>query len=247
MASTPPGIFPRNWLRILRSTVAHYRLLSRPERRRLCNDIQTFIAGKYWEGCRGLIITDEIKVTIAAEACLMLLGHEHDCFRHVRTILVYPSGFRPVDQRLEEAGWVRPIAAAGLAFHRGPVVLAWDRALADARDPSRGYNLVIHEFAHQLDLADGYADATFDLPGKRAGRWEAVLNEEFQSLRRNIRRGQPSFFSDYAAKSKTEFFARASERFFTRPADFRHYHSELYAMFVQLYALDPEKWFAPRG
>jgi Mlc titration factor MtfA (ptsG expression regulator) len=116
--------------------------------------------------------------------------------------------------------------------------------LAEGRDPSAGGNTVIHEFAHQLDFIDGYADGTLDLPGEQAERWQEVLTAEYNRLRREIRRGRATFLGDYAATNKTEFFATASERFFTQPAKLRHYHPQLYQMLNVAYAVNPAKWFA---
>ncbi|MCI0642029.1 MAG: zinc-dependent peptidase [Gemmataceae bacterium] len=237
-----PETFPKEWRAFLKSNVYHYQLLSKAERRRLRNDTRAMIAKKDWEGCGGLSVTDEIKVTIAAQACLMLLGQEHDYFGHVRTILIYPSSFQASDERWEDEGWL-PEAAGGQAVYRGPVILSWDTVLAEGRAPSAGANLVIHEFAHQLDFIDGYADGTLDLQGEHTERWQEVLNSEYNRLRREIRQGHETFLGDYAATSKTEFFATASERFFTQPAKLRHFHPELSEMLSATYAVDPERWF----
>ena len=234
---------PSDWLAILESNVFHYRLLDDTERRRLGNDARTMIAEKSWEGCGGLSVTDEIKVTIAAQACLMLLGREHDGFSRVISILVYPSGFQAIDEIWQSQGWA-PLEAAGQAVYHGPVILAWDTVLAEGRDPSAGRNLVIHEFAHQLDFVDGYVDGTLNLGGSEAERWNRILTAEYNRLRREVRQGHETFLGDYAATSKTEFFATASERFFTQPEKLRHYHSELYELLAATYAIDPERWFA---
>jgi Mlc titration factor MtfA (ptsG expression regulator) len=237
--------FPEPWLAFLQANVYHYRLLSETKRARLQNDARVLIAEKTWEGCRGLTVTDEMQVTIAAQAALMLLGQEHDHFRRVPSILIYPSGFLATDEAMEEAGWL-PMAAAGQAVYRGPVILAWDAVLAEGRDPSRGRNIVIHEFAHQLDFVDGCADGTLDLEGERAERWSEVLTAEYDRLRRHVRQGRDTFLGDYAATNKSEFFAVASERFFARPAKLRHYHPALYEALRENYAVDPEEWFAER-
>ncbi len=160
---------PKAWRAFLKSNVFHYQLLNKAERKRLRNDTWTFISRKAWEGCGGLSITDEMKVTIAAQACLMLLGQEHDNFGRVRYILLYPSAFRVQGEQWQDAGWM-PMGAAGQAINAGPVILSWDTVLAEGRDPSAGGNIVIHEFAHQLDFIDGYAGGTLDLPGEQAQR-----------------------------------------------------------------------------
>jgi Mlc titration factor MtfA (ptsG expression regulator) len=235
--------FPSDWLAYLKANVFHYRLLKERERKRLREDLAVLIARKDWEGCRGLVITDEMKVTIAAQACLMLLGQEHNYFGGVRTILIYPSTFKVVDEQWQEEGWL-PMIAGGQSVRRGPVILSWDAALAEGRDPSKGANLVIHEFAHQLDFADGYAEGTLDLPGEDAERWEEVLDDEYHWLVNEVRRGHPTYLGEYAATNKSELFATASERFFTQPRKLRHYHPALYDMLKVAYALNPARWFA---
>jgi Mlc titration factor MtfA (ptsG expression regulator) len=241
----PDSTFPDEWESFLTRNVAHDRLLSDGQRARLRRDTRTFVEGKYWEGCAGLRVTDEIRVTVAAQACLMLLGLPPDCFRRVRTVLVYPSSFLVPDAEElgeEATGWV----VAGQAVPQGPVILAWDTVLAEGRDPSAGHNLVIHEFAHQLDLSDGYLEGTLDLVGEPAERWGAVLAAEYNRLRRDVRRGRDTFLGGDAATSKTEFFAVASERFFTRPVQLRRYHPLLYELLVDGYGLDPSMWFADK-
>ena len=240
-ADTPR--FPREWRPLLRANVFQYRLLPKWQRRRLREDAAAFIAGKDWEGCSGLSVTDEMRVTVAAQACLMLLGRAHDCFARVRTILIYPTAFRIEDEQMQDDGWT-PFGAGGQAIYAGPVILAWDLVLAEGRDPSAGGNLVIHEFAHQLDLADGYGGGTLDLPDEDTDRWQEVLSAEYHRLRREVRRGRDTFLGDYAATNSTEFFAVASERFFAQPAKLRHYHPELYQVLRRAYAVNPERWFA---
>lgn len=245
-AGQVPESFPEVWRAFLRSNVCHYEGLSKSERKRLHHDTQIFIAEKNWEGCRGLSVTDEMKVTIAAQACLMLLGQEHNCFGRVRSILIYPSEFRTVDEYSENEGWL-PMAAGGQAIYQGPVILAWDTVLAEGRDRSSRGNIVIHEFAHQLDFVDGYADGTLDLAGEQGDRWDRLLTSEFKQLRRELRQGRETLFGDYAASSKTELFATASERFFTQPATLRQLHPLLYKMLKVIYAVNPLKWFPSAG
>jgi Mlc titration factor MtfA (ptsG expression regulator) len=227
-------IFSEEWETILARNTSHDRLLSEAQRARLRRNVLSFVGQKYWEGCAGLQITDEIQVTVAAQACLMLLGSLHDCFTRVQTILVYPTRF------VVPSGGV----VTGQAFFRGPVILAWDTVLAEGRNPSLGHNLVIHEFAHQLDMLDGYVEGTLDLGGEPAERWHAVLASEYTQLKRNLRKGRATFLGEYAASNKTEFFAVVSERFFTQPDELRGYHPSLYESLTNIYGIDPRPWFA---
>jgi Mlc titration factor MtfA (ptsG expression regulator) len=234
---------PEDWERYLVRNVAHFHLLNEDERARLRVETRVLVAEKYWEGCGGQQVTDEVKVTIAAQACLMLLGMEHDYFSRVRSVLVYPSAFViPRGEWMDDYEGAE--VAAGQAVYRGPVILAWDVVRAEAQDPSSGNNLVIHEFAHQLDFLDGYVNGTPELRSDDQGqRWHEVMTVEYTRLLRAIRKGHDSFLGDHAARNETEFFAVASERLFTRPERLRHYHRALYDVLVEFYAVDPIEWF----
>ena len=239
--------FPEDWEQYLVRNVAHFQLLNEDERARLRDGIRVLVAEKNWEGCGGLQVTDEVKVTIAAQACLMLLGMEHDYFSRVLSVLIYPSTFLiPKGEWMDD--YEGATGAIGQAVYRGPVILAWDAARADAQDPSSGRNVVIHEFAHQLDFLDGCVNGTPRLASEEQGqRWYDVMTGEYTRLLRAMRKGHESFLGDYAARNETEFFAVASERFFTQPEQLRHYHPALHDMLVEFYAVDPTEWFARKA
>jgi Mlc titration factor MtfA (ptsG expression regulator) len=238
--------FLEEWESYLHQNVAHFPLLDETEQIRLRADLWVLVTEKNWEGCRGLQITDEMQVTIAAQACLLLLHLEHDYFSRVSSILVYPSVFVvPLGMWMDEFDLTH--AASGQAVYRGPVILAWDAALAEGRDPSTGKNLVIHEFAHQLDFLDGVLNGTPDLADpSHAERWGEVMLAEYTRLQRHLRRGRQTFLGDYASKDEGEFFAVASERFYTRPERLRHLHPGLYEVLVEYYGVDPTRWFTSK-
>jgi Mlc titration factor MtfA (ptsG expression regulator) len=235
--------YPEGWVSFLERNVAHYHLLNERQQSRLRNDTRILVAEKNWEGCRGLKVTDEVKVTIAAQACLMVLGLDQDRFSRVLSILVYPSLFAiPHEGWPDEKG--KREVLAGQAVYRGPVILAWDSVLAEGRDPSTGRNIVVHEFAHHLDFLDGTINGTPDLgSSEQARRWQEVMTIEYSRLQRAIRRGHKTFLGDYAARNETEFFAVASERFFTQPERLRHYHAALYEVLGEYYRIEPIRWF----
>ena len=157
--------FPEEWLAYLRNNVALYQLLTEAEQARLRDALRVFVAEHHWEGCGGLTVTDEMKVTIAAQACLLLLNLDHEDFSRIGSILVYPSGYRtPVEHRNPDGTVGRDPGRLGEAWYRGPVILAWDTVLSSGRRALEGQSLVLHEFAHQLDFLDGYADGTPPLP-----------------------------------------------------------------------------------
>src|SRR6516162_6669353 len=180
--------FPPIWLEYLRRNVAHYQFLSESEKSRLRDDIRIFVAEKNWEGCGGLRMTDEIKVTIAAMACLLVLGMEHNYFDRVKSILVYPTAYVAPESRERGTGVVDEAGEArlGEAWYRGPVVLSWDETRADGRLRHRGHNVVFHEFAHQLDMLDGVIDGTPPLANaEESRRWHEVMTKEYQRLIRS--------------------------------------------------------------
>ena len=157
--------FPATWEEIVRRNVAHYCMLDTAEHVHLHALIQVFIAEKTWEGCGGLELTDEIRVTITAQACLLLLGLPHDYYRNVLSIIVYPSTVVPPQRTIGHFEIpLAPIEMAhpiiGQAFQQGPLILIWDAVLHGSRHPEQGHNVVYHEFAHKLDMLDGAADGT---------------------------------------------------------------------------------------
>jgi Mlc titration factor MtfA (ptsG expression regulator) len=238
--------YPAEWETWPLANVAHDGLLSEDERAWLREDTRIFVAEKHWEGCRGLQVTEEMKVTVAAQSCLMLLGIEHDYFSRVLTVLLYPTAFALPSEDGDE-GEERE-AVAGQAFYHSPVILSWDSVLAEGRDPAAGDNLVIHEFAHQLDFLDGSINGTPELfSPELADRWYEAMTAEYHRQVRHVRKGRETFLGDYAARNEAEFFARASERFFTVPARLQHYHREVYEVLAEFYGVEPIEWFARAG
>jgi Mlc titration factor MtfA (ptsG expression regulator) len=234
--------FPGEWLRYLHKNVAHYQYLSAAEQARLLDDLRIVIAEKSWEGCGGLEITDEIKVTIAAQACLLVLGMEHNYYDRVQTILVYPHGYLAPGHVAGPGGLVLEDTAPllGQAHYRGPVILSWDEVLHDGRHPSRGRNLVFHEFAHQLDMLDGVINGTPPLKTpEQARRWHDVMTAEYQRLIRESEQGVATLLDDYGTTDEAEFFAVATECFFDKPVALARRHPQLYQLLREYYGQDP--------
>src|SRR4051812_15561557 len=160
------------WAQIARRRVAYWQLLSEPERERLGDLAARLIDEKRWEAARGFAIDDEVVVTIAVQACLLVLGLDLDYFAKVTSIIVHPTTFSipgphaTAVQGMLDAG-LRPLH--GEAHHdRGPILLAWDEARFTARHRGRGRNVVLHEFAHKIDMLDGVVDGTPMLPDQAA-------------------------------------------------------------------------------
>ena len=237
--------FPPEWEAFVCANVAHYSVLDDAERAELRAMMQVFLEEKHWEGCGGLELTDEIRVTIAAQACLLQLGLPHDYYRNVESILVYPSTvvppsrnpgvFERVDGEVEA-----PVPIMGQAFAQGPVILVWDAVLHGARHPEQGHNVVYHEFAHKLDMLDGTADGTPPLSDRdQFDEWVDVCSREFLRLRHLAEKGHKTFLDSYGAKNEAEFFAVVTEEFFDRPLALQKHAPELYHVLSVYYRQDP--------
>lgn len=243
--------FPPGWNAILESNVAHDKQLSGPERRKLRQLVQVFVTEKYWEGCRGLEMTDEIKVTIAGQACLMLLGFEEAYFDRLLTVLVYPDEYVVQETAYEPSGVVTESRGVrlGEAWHAGPVVLSWDSVLEGTRFPHAGHNVVLHEFAHVLDMQDHVFNGTPLLENARQYRnWREVMTAEYNQLLQQVQRGRATFLDDYGATNEAEFFAVATEAFFCKPRRMADRNPRLYRLLADFYRQDPsERAARPAG
>ena len=246
--------FPSHWSRILEDGFTLYARLPDGDRKELQGHIQVFLAEKRFEGCGGLEITEEMRVCIAAQACLLLLHREKDYYRSLRSILVYPSTYFAQATRHVGSGVMeeRQDRRLGEAWDSGAVVLAWDAVHAGTANPGDGHNVMFHEFAHQLDFEDGRADGapvlTAEVPWyRRRSRykaWARVLSGEYEKLRANTEEGKPTIIDEYGATNPAEFFAVATEAFFERPRALQELHPELYEELKRFYRQDPLGWAA---
>jgi|SRR5687767_4357430 len=235
--------FPPEWRAILQRNVPLFSRLPAADKEELLGHIQVFIAEKYWEGCRGLELTDEMKVTIAAQACVLLLHRESDYYPRVTTILVYPSSYVAQEERNIGGGiWEEGDEERLGHTHEkmGVIVLAWDAALHGSRILGDGPNVVLHEFAHQLDFENASTDGTPVLDTRQQYiSWARVLGAEYDTLRRVDASGGSSFLDTYGAKNPAEFFAVVTEMFFERPVELRARHPALYEELRGFYRQDP--------
>lgn len=234
---------PSRWRAIIARNLSVFGQLPPEDQTELLGHVQVFLAEKQFEGCGGLDLTDEIRVTIAAQACRLLLHRETDYYPELTTILIYPSGYTAHGERQLEG----PIWEEGnedllghTARRLGALVLAWDAVKKGAADPSDGDNLVLHEFAHQLDFEDYETDGTPAL-ATRADylAWARVMSREFEALRADDEAGMPTVLDTYGAKNPAEFFAVATEAFFERPRALRAKHPKLYAELARFFRQDP--------
>jgi Mlc titration factor MtfA (ptsG expression regulator) len=234
--------FPESWLQIVRRNVPYYDRLSASEQEELRSNIQVFMAEKNFEGCGGLEMTDEIKVTIAAYACILLLHRQHDFYPRLRTILVYPDAYpvkvvRPGPGNMVIEGHEM---RAGESWHTGAVVISWNHVLHRPGDPQEGRNVVLHEFAHQLDQEDGSVNGAPLLPQTSMYRaWARILGREYQLLAEAADADRPTLLDKYGATNPAEFFAVVTEYFFEQPEQLQAQHPELYEELRLYYRQDP--------
>jgi len=235
---------PAEWQEILERNVPLYRALPRELKQELHGHIQLFLHDKTFEGFQGLDVTDEIRVTIAGNACILLLNRSHDQYANFSTIYLYPSTF--VSQHTSYDGLVQsvgPSARLGESWHRGPVVLSWDSALAGSRDIKDGHNVVLHEFAHKLDGADGAVDgAPLFHQRSQYVSWARVMKREFEELRQQASAGTQTLLDQYGATSPEEFFAVLVETFYEKPRQLKQRHPQLYAEMQACFQVDPLAW-----
>jgi len=238
--------FPDDWLDVLRRNVRQYACLTDEQQTRLRDLLRVFVAEREWVGCGEQEIDDEVRVTIAAQACLLLLGIEDDwCFDNLRSVLVYPDvmslppEMQQHDLIVEEDG----VPISGQAWYGGPVILSWYHALSGGRHPHDGHNVVLHEFAHQLDALDGSMGGTPPLTTRHLREvWHDTFEQEYQRVCRKVDHGRPMVLDEYAAASRAELFAVATEHFFEQPRALGRQFPELFALFTEFYRLDPSQW-----
>jgi MtfA peptidase len=238
---TPSRPVPSHWAAQIESQVPLVLRLNPAERERLLQKVHRLIDGRHWEGCGGLDLTEEIQLSIAAQACLLVLEHDGEPYPGVKAILVYPSTFRP-----RSFSWT-PSAdhefrspALGQAWQNGIVILAWDSVRAGAENPFDGQNVVFHEFAHELDAESGGMDGSPRFTNRSAyAAWTGVLELEYAQLLRNAEAGLPTVLDQYGATDRSEFFAVATEAFFEMPRLLQQKHPHLYEQLSSFYRQDP--------
>lgn len=233
---------PETWRASLSARFPLFQKLSVAAQQELLEHIHVFLAEKRFEGCGGLELTPEMKVLIAAQACVLLLRRETDYYPRLRTILVYPSSYQAKSMKQSSHGVVTEEESErlGESWTDGTVVLSWQSTWAGAADPKDGQNVVLHEFAHQLDQEDGTGDGAPIL--ERRGcytTWARVLGGEYEALQAAAKQGRKTVMDKYGATLPAEFFAVATECFFEKPVQLKKKHPELYAELSTYYRQDP--------
>ncbi len=226
----------------IEKNVPYAARLSPADREELFEHVKVFLAEKNFEGCGGLQMSDEVRVTIAAQACVLLLHRETDYYPQLVSILVYPSTYLVPHKGRDATGLVFEGSQArlGESAARDRVVLAWDSVLSGAAELHDGHNVVLHEFAHQLDQESGAGDGAPALPrGSMYATWASVLGSEFEQLVRDAEGNHRTLIDHYGATNPAEFFAVVTETFFERPHELRAKHPDLYRELQQFYRQDP--------
>jgi MtfA peptidase len=234
--------FPRGWLLVLEGKVRFYQHLPDADRMELQQHILVFMAEKNFEGCQGLEITDEIKVVVAAHACRLLLHRDTDYYPGLYSILVYPGAFVAKSYHELSPGFYLEgdEYRSGEAWRHGSIILSWDQVQADAAGIHPGHNVIVHEFAHQLDNEDGKSNGAPLLPGRsRYSAWARILGRDFARLQHDAAHARETLLDQYGSINPAEFFAVATECFFEQPIEMRAQHPELYQELQHYYQQDP--------
>jgi hypothetical protein len=237
--------FPPLWNAIVENNLPIYLCLSPAERKRLQGHIQVFLASKQFIGCAGLQVTEEMKVVVAAVACLLLLNERGKYFPRLSSILLYPSAYL-VNEKTSADNFVveeKRVARLGESWVNDQLVLSWEQVKRDTGNWRDGHNVVLHEFAHQLDQEDGKAEGVPILQrAEDYSIWAKVMTEEYHKLCNDLQEGVRTVIDSYGATNPAEFFAVVTETFFEKPHQLLKKHPALYKQLQRYYQLDPVKW-----
>lgn len=240
-------VFREEWIALLERNVPLYERLPDELRLRLHERIGQFVAGTRFEGCNGLELTKDMILTVAAQACLLVIHRDGTPYPELRVVYLYPSTFSSVQRRVDAIGVVTEerVHRLGESWETGTIVLSWDSVSQGARNIADGDNVTLHEFAHQLDHEDGVTDGAPGLPERAAYRsWAKVFTENYVDFLELTERGKKTIIDAYGATSPAEFFAVATETFFEKPRQLAEKRPALYQELMEYYGLDPREWFS---
>lgn len=233
--------FPETWRATLESQVPLFPGLPAKLKRQLEQHVQLFLAEKSFYGCDGFEVNDTVRLTIAGHACLLIMNRSYSDFDDIRSILVYPDAYRVRD--IEHDGLVVSESneiRAGEASSYGQVVLAWTQCEEGAVNPDGHHNVILHEFAHQLDYLDGTADGAPPLSGEQAKHWQQTMTQAYEHLRQSLQHHQKPWLDPYGATEPAEFFAVLTEAFYQQPEHLKAEQPEVYEALQRFYRLDTE-------
>ncbi len=237
--------FPKQWLHIIESNLAIYGDLDVTQQKQLQGYVQVFLKEKQFIGCLGLLVTEEMRVIIAAIACLLLFGDRKTYFPNLRSILIYPHAYIVKEMVMSDRYIVeeRRVARLGESWTQDQLILSWEQIQQDLGNWQDGHNVILHEFAHQLDQEDGRAEGVPILPRTLDyALWAKVMTADYLQLCDQVEHQQKTILDRYGATNPAEFFAVATETFFEKPQQLHQQHSELYELLQRYYRLDPRQW-----
>lgn len=240
------AVLPPAWQRALQRDVRFYPSLPGAQRKSLNNLVRHFIEEKEYWGPQNHKVTDEMKIYIAAHACLMILAVPRvGLFPNTKEVIIYPTRFGETVETIAPDGRVFMVEEKflGQTWRRGPVLLAWDAIAPNTDGFALGHNTIYHEFAHVLDMLDGEANGTPPLEKPEMyATWTEVMTREYDSLRAAAQTGRQTFIDPYGAQNPAEFFAVVSEHFFSEPRRMERLHRGLYNQLKSFYRQDPVMW-----
>lgn len=232
-------------IRILEENVPLYSVLPADLRQSLYGRINIFLDEKEFVGCNGQEITEKVRLTIAGNACLLLLKRDKRRFTGFTSILVYPETYVASETRYDGLVEVNHDSVrAGESWHRGPIVLAWSDVIKGSLNVGDGHNVVLHEFAHKLDEENALMDGLPVLRDRsHYAEWAEVLSAEYESFMDRVERGTNKVIDEYGSVSPAEFFAVITESFFEKPRQMQERLPELYEQLSRFYGLNPAEWW----
>ena len=214
-----------------------YQFLSAEEKKRFQGRFLYFLEDKFFNGVGDLVVTEEMKVFIASEACLMITNIPGGVYPGLKNIYIMEDVFIPKDNPVNAlTGLPTHSARLGEAWKQGPIVLSW-------KSITQGSSVIFHEFSHQLDQQDGSFDGTPHLEGEgNYSRWAQVMGKDYLKLRNDVLKHKKTDIDSYGATNEAEFFAVISEYFFTNPNHLKEKHPEMYGELQNYFKLDPSLW-----
>ncbi|MGJ8634302.1 MAG: zinc-dependent peptidase [Luteolibacter sp.] len=245
-AETEDVPFQEEWIGLLEKGIPLYAKLPKELKQRLHQRIAGFISSTRFEGCNGLELTEEMILTVAGQASMLVLNREGEPYPELRVVNLYPTTFSSVQKRMDASGVVSEgeVHRLGESWSNGSVVLAWDSVVRGAKNMEDAHNVTFHEFAHQLDHEDGDTDGAPPLPSREAYRsWARVFGENYADFLQKLESGKKTLIDPYGAVKPAEFFAVATETFFEKPRQLHRKRPELYEELKGFYGVDPVKWF----
>lgn len=241
----PP--FKQEWVELMAANVPLYPQLTEELKEKLHGRIARFIATTRFEACNGLELTEAMILTVAAQACLLVLNREGDPYPKLKTVYLYPTTFSSIQTSQDAFGVVTEgvVHRLGESWENGTVVLAWDSVAQGARNPRDARNVTLHEFAHQLDHENGDTDGAPELSDHQAYRsWARVFTENYSDFRTLLENGKRGLLDPYGATAPAEYFAVVTETFFEKPFQLKKRYPELFDELQRYYGVDPQEWIS---